>query len=537
MADVADRMIVGSGTATPAYDASRARAFLRAQPGRVLSDDEMASIVGAIWYYAGLLAQAGAPIDPALAFAQFCVETNNGRFTGEVPARARNPAGIGAIGDGSYITYPDWMTGILAYYLHLLAWAGRIGLAGKLTTWAAAEVDVRVPLVAQVLAVKGAATTWRSLGGRWAVDGDVPWQQQASRADKPNYGQKIASRYAQVLATVDSETPTGGSMNAQQRTDDLIKTLQARGRTVVDMRGKLPINPDPRYRYGLLAKGLGGVAHYIQHWTGDAFSRATIAKITGTDYGLDTIPEKMTQADEIDMLVWYANFHISKDGSTWGGIAYGVMIFPSGRIYVNWNIGTLTYHAFSENAESYAICCPNSNGQAPTQAQLVSLNHVWHYLCEETPEAPAGWADLYGHTEAKRFDAQNQTTCPGAALLAHVQRARATQAPTVPVILSGSEAAGPSGEVAAIKALAESIPYQQRGELQWEGVIDLSTPDFGGGNAEPLAKYERLVVHGLNGQPYILTLDLWDRLRKEGKIRAWPKGEVVPFDRPFSPSA
>lgn len=526
MSDVADRRIVNPVAVQPTASASRARAFLRKQPKPAMGEDERATAVAAIWHYAEM---AGGLIDPALVFAQFCVETNNGQFGGEVPARARNPAGIGAVGDGSYITYLSWWDGILAFYVHLLAWCDRLDLVPRLTTLKAAEADERVPLVASVRAEKGAATTWRSLGGRWAVSGDIPWDKQAARADVPNYGDKIASRHEQLLATEDTEAPgaQGGTMNAQQRTDAMIEALRARGRTVVDMRGKLPINPDPRYRYGMLAKGMQSVAHYIQHWTGDAFSRATIAKITGTDYGLDTIPESMAQADEIDMLTWYANFHISRDGSTWGGIAYGTMVFPSGRIYVNWNIGTLTYHAFSENAESYAVCCPNSNGQAPTAAQLVSLNHVWHYLCEETPEAPAGWDDLYGHTEAKRFDAQNQTTCPGAALLAHVQRARATGKPTVEIALGGGAAAGPSGDAAALRAFGDAIAFNERGNIEWEGAVDLSTPDFGGGKAEPLAKYERLVTHMYKGQPYVMTLALWDRLRREGKIVQWPDGNTV----------
>lgn len=533
MPDVADRRILYPNQQTPSYAQSRARAFLRKQPKRAMSDDEIAAAVGAIWYFADAL---GGMLDPALAFDQFCVETNNGQFTGEVPARAHNPAGIGAIGDGSYIVYPDWWTGILAMYLHLLAWCDRLELAIKLTTLDPESVDVRIPLVASVrdgAKGKGAATTWRSLGGRWAVDGDIPWEKQATRKDKPNYGDKIASRHAQVLATEDDEAPgaqTGGSMNPQERTDHLIATLRARGRTVIDMRGKLPINPDPRYRYGLIVKGLAGVLRWAQHWTGDAFNRATIAKITGTDYGLDTIPESMSQADEIDLLTWYANFHIGKDNSTWGGIAYGIMVFPSGRIYVNWNIGTLTYHAFSENARTYALCCPASNGQSPTQASLLSINHVWYYLCEECPECPAGWADLYGHTELRQFDAQNQTTCPGAALLSHVQKARAQSGPTVTLALGGGGGtAGPSGDAAALLAFGEAIPFGLRGNLEWEGIVDLSTPDFGGGAAEPLAKYERVVAHTYKGQPYVLTLALWDRLRKEGKIKRWPTGQAVPF--------
>lgn len=522
--DIADRAILQMTPQKGEYAKSRARSFLKKQPKRVLADDEIAEIVGALWWGAALL-----NADPCLAFDQFCVETNNGQFTGEVPASAKNPAGIGAIGDGSYLTYPDWATGILAYWIHLLAWVDRLDLAKRLTDRQADLIDVRLSLVASARKLKGPATTWRSLGGRWAVDGDIPWNRQATRTDKPNYGQKIASRHAQVLATADTEPQETNAMTPTERTTAMIAALVARGRTVIDLRGKLPINDDEDYRYGLVKRGLAGVVHYIQHWTGDAFSRETIRKITGTDYGLDTIPASMSQADEIDMLIWYANYHISKDGGTWGGLAYGTLVFPSGRIYVVWDIGTLTYHAFNENAQSYAICCPASNGQAPTGEQLVSLNHVWYYLCEETPETPAGWLSLFGHTEARAFDARNQTTCPGVALLAHVVKARTTAGPSVAINVSGGTPSGPVGAVAQLLAFANAIEFNQRGGLEWEGIVDLSTPDFGGGVAEPLAKYERLVAHLYNGQPYVMTLGLWDRLRKEGKIKRWPKGDVVPF--------
>jgi hypothetical protein len=229
--------------------------------------------------------------------------------------------------------------------------------------------------------------------------------------------------------------PQERAMNGTQRTDHMILTLRGRGRTVIDRRGKNPVNKD--YPYGQVRGGIAGVTKVIQHWTGDGFNRRTITDIVGKDYGLDTISALMSVEDEIKLIEWYARLHIRNDGGVWGGIAYGVMVFPSGRIYVNWDIGTLTYHAYNVNGYSYAICFPSSQNQGPTPECLLSTNHVWYYLFEETPEMPAGWSDLYGHNEAKIFDPQNQTACPGVAMTAQVRAARESGAPTVNISLTG----------------------------------------------------------------------------------------------------
>lgn len=49
------------------------------------------------------------------------------------------------------------------------------------------------------------------------------------------------------------------------------------------------------------------------------------------------------------------------------------------------------------------------------------------------------------------------------------------------------------------------------------GLVDLT--EFGGTSYERLIKFERLVAHTLNGNFYVLTLDLYDRLRAEGKVK------------------
>lgn len=310
--------------------------------------------------------------------------------------------GTGRVVRGRFTVYPGWREGGISTVARLF---DHPPYAGKLTV----EEIIRV----------------------WAPPGD---------------GNDTEEYIASVVATM---TRLGGVSMATPRevTDRMIATLRARGVAVYDLRGSLPVNGQARYRYGLVAGGLAGVRKLIQHWTGDAFTRATIRAITGTDYGGNTISAAMTIEDEIDLLTWYANYHIGLDGGTWGGIAYGTLILPSGRVYVAHDLGTRTNHAYNTNAESYALCCPAANGQAPTPGQLVALNHVWQVLCEGTPEIPAGWGDLWGHSEARRFDARNQTSCPGPGLLAQVQRARATGAPGVD--LGAPVPAPPSPEGAA----------------------------------------------------------------------------------------
>lgn len=201
----------------------------------------------------------------------------------------------------------------------------------------------------------------------------------------------------------------GGDLSPTNR---LIAMLQERGHDVRDMRGRLPVNSNRAHHYETMP--LSHVNYIIHHWTGDSFNRETIRTITGTDYGMDVISPNMSADDEIDMLRWYANYHISKDDHTWGGIAYGTTVFPSGRIYVNWDIGTFTYHAWHEaNRQSYATCCPNANGAEPFPGQLTALRDVWDILCSHTPEIPAGQSELIGHFEAKFLDSRNDTNCPG----------------------------------------------------------------------------------------------------------------------------
>ena len=159
MPDVADRRIIQPSPVLPEYTLARARTFWKGQAGSKVSPADIDAITAEVWRLAGLL-----NIDPCLCFDQISVETNNGCFTGSVPASACNPAGIGALTNSSeFVQFPDWPTGVLAYFVHLLAWLGRLDLVALLTDREASSLDPRAGIVVQVRQTKGEADTWRSL--------------------------------------------------------------------------------------------------------------------------------------------------------------------------------------------------------------------------------------------------------------------------------------------------------------------------------------------------------------------------------------
>lgn len=77
-----------------------------------------------------------------------------------------------------------------------------------------------------------------------------------------------------------------------------------------------------------------------------------------------------------------------------------------------------------------------------------------------------------------------------------------------------------TGEADALKAFADTIPFFCRGNLLREGEADLAA--FGGGSAERVCIYERLVTHRLKGTNNVLTLELLVGLVRGGLLRAYP---------------
>lgn len=75
-------------------------------------------------------------------------------------------------------------------------------------------------------------------------------------------------------------------------------------------------------------------------------------------------------------------------------------------------------------------------------------------------------------------------------------------------------------EADTLKAYGETIPHEFRGYLLREGEADLRA--FGGTQNERVCLYERLVTHRLAGKSYVLTLELFDKLRADHKINMYP---------------
>lgn len=149
----------------PRASSAQARAYLvatnaaraKAKGVAPLSYDECRSVVASYWASGTTYA-----IAPDAALAQSILETDAYTFGGQVNAAQHNVAGLGATNDGaSGGGWPTWAAGIAAQFVHLLAWCGdRRG-----------DADYRIAAVRGELAKQGKATTWRSLGGRWAVPG------------------------------------------------------------------------------------------------------------------------------------------------------------------------------------------------------------------------------------------------------------------------------------------------------------------------------------------------------------------------------
>ena len=153
MSAYVDRPILNS---QPSATQAQMRAYLAAR-NTTIGAAEVADIVLAYWRWGVVYG-----IDPAGAFAQACHETNLFQFGGQVAASQHNPAGLGATNDGAAgLGWASWEDGVGAHYLHLLAWCN--DQRGR--------TDRRWSQVMAAAQGIGFATTWRSLGGRWAVPG------------------------------------------------------------------------------------------------------------------------------------------------------------------------------------------------------------------------------------------------------------------------------------------------------------------------------------------------------------------------------
>ncbi len=197
--NVADEAILGG---TPQATPGQARSYLRWQPGRVLDEAAIRAIVAGC---VGGGRRLGIRWDAALA-AQ-CHETAGFTFPGQVPVGRKNVGGIGATNDGAPGLQNDsWATAERQWWAHLVAWLGGPDVVPTIGDWYTVALDPRLPAVAAARREKGVATTWASLGGRWAVPTDHPWREEGS-----GYGAGIARHLAAILRAPDDGSDDAGT--------------------------------------------------------------------------------------------------------------------------------------------------------------------------------------------------------------------------------------------------------------------------------------------------------------------------------------
>lgn len=146
-----------------------------------------------------------------LAFLQAMLETNWLKFTGVVKPDQNNFAGLGATGGSNPgERFPSVEAGVEAHIQHLYAYSTTSQLPPGRVLY-----DTRFALV-----VRGSATHWEDLNGKWAVPGT-------------NYGENIVSMQKAVNTgyppdgTIDDpDDNTGSSPNhwAKQCNDELLQT-------------------------------------------------------------------------------------------------------------------------------------------------------------------------------------------------------------------------------------------------------------------------------------------------------------------------
>lgn len=165
----------------------------------------------------------------------------------------------------------------------------------------------------------------------------------------------------------------------------IIDRFKARGLVVHDVRSLLP-RKLPNY----LDRKLSDISIIAQHW--DAVYRPK---------GYDTLQRIKEQA----------NYHINKDwGGGYGadGLQYHLEVDNAGEVYWCRDFTDVLWHVSDANFRSLGISCHALN-QDPTREMAEALQIIYDVLTTQTPEIPAGRANVFGHKEIP----SNATACPG----------------------------------------------------------------------------------------------------------------------------
>ncbi len=315
----------------------------------------------------------GIPAERALA--QAAKETDDGHFTGVVPASYHNWCGLKTeTADGDepedHQQFPSDRAGVEAHLQHLARYGGATALpAGR------EMLDPRWRFVTQF------TDTFEGLGG------------EGSWAPSPTYGIEIVV----IIRTI----PTIGG--APMGLTEIIRDrLKAAGLDVHDIRSELTRHKTLTY------KRLPPVAwiYTAVHTTGSPTDRG-VRNLLG------------------DIASWkgHAVYHVNTNG--WPAIAYFIGVSQSGRVFILRDVDEEGYHAFNANKNTLGLVGDLGHGEHPTEAMLASFVTVIDTLQDDTPELPAlkDHDGTYGHDELDFIDTRNDTTCPDE-LLGFVQAYR-----------------------------------------------------------------------------------------------------------------
>lgn len=478
------------------------RRYLRAENRRVaalrgvppLANDEVDDIIDAYWTN-----RVSYEIAADAALAQALVETASFTFGNQVAATQHNPAGLGATNDGAAGGgWPTWFAGVAAQFIHLCAWCGDVRGAR----------DYRLAAVKRESTVKGYATTWRSLGGRWAVKDDVPWADQATMPHA--YGDSIEAHWramgneertmkVRVAIASGHHNTDGGDSGEYTQTGKLTQSIARQcTRLGMEVRVLQPDGPDADTERGdgQFPGGIWDVARAVvalreQGWVPDIFIE-THTEGGGTTGGFAIFPD---WGDDIDIDV---KLRLGPELARRVAAATGLGVRRAGKDGIP---GVCSEKETGVGASGFRLGIFNLT--APLAATTTRLIFEYGAHDKEPDISISKRADFYDN--AGRATAEAFLEFMGG---------------VVPVATETKKEPLPLDEAGILRAWSEGLDPSVRGNLLREGTADLVS--FGGTRAERVCLYERLVTHRLKGSNYVMLLEVWDQLRHSGNIHIYP---------------
>lgn len=184
-------------------------------------------------------------------------------------------------------------------------------------------------------------------------------------------------------------------------------------------------------------------------------------------------------------------------------IAYHWGIDGAGQLYQlrDWDATLWHCGAWPENMTWWAVNVWLGKGQHARPAQIATAVALLDYLSQ---------SDGFSRQNVKGHQEVSATECPGTLMADLVLPYRAGEfTPPTPQDAAAKERS-------LLLSYGEAVNATLTGTLEREGAYDAT--EFGGTTAERLAVYSRFVVNRLRGESYVMPLDLWDRLRGQGKV-------------------